>query len=325
MLGNVTKLGFSPPAHVTSFEGQIMSASSADVCSGCPYGAIALADFTAEVPGELSFTRCTVMLIVSTSPGNGWLMARLADERGLVPESYVRRHELQPAVMCHDFDAEETAELSTRRGERLSIVASIAAPAGWTFVVRTHGSGAVGPGLVPCDWLIRSPAVRMRAAFQREVVGGQCGYPAIIASPITGGWTEARDARPFVSNLASLRIGHKFIATESITGVPADTISRRDLPRFDVRIPLLGRASERVAPVYDVDEAADGAAQPADSGTAAAHAAAGSRSLSRVVPINPWDDPDVLQARLAGAPQRDATASTSEGHAEIACRLARAR
>lgn len=83
-----------------------MSASSADVCSGCPYGAIALADFTAEVhafcslgantppliteslrrspahappagfttrvgrlqvPGELSFTRCTVMLIVRHS------------------------------------------------------------------------------------------------------------------------------------------------------------------------------------------------------------------------------------------------------------------
>lgn len=131
-------------------------------------------------------TRKLLCLVqVSTSPGNGWLMARLADERGLVPESYVRRHELQPAVMCHDFDAEETAELSTRRGERLSIVASIAAPAGWTFVVRTHGSGAVGPGLVPCDWLIRSPAVRMRAAFQREVVGGQCGYPVIIASPIT--------------------------------------------------------------------------------------------------------------------------------------------
>jgi len=148
-----------------------MSPRASSSTDGCPYGAVALADFEAQHSDELGFTAGTTMVVISVVATDGWLVAILGSRRGLVPESYLARHELQPAFMCNDFTAENDSELSARRGERLGLV-SLTAGAGWCAVVRTSDGGsrntAIGPGLVPCDWVATAPAVYALADFDAE-------------------------------------------------------------------------------------------------------------------------------------------------------------
>jgi hypothetical protein len=137
------------------------------------YGAVAIGSFRAQHNGELSFTKGTEML-VSSEPTDGWLTAIVGAERGLVPVSYIRRRELQPAFMCHDFQGAGSTELTAFEGERLGLVQTGVRLEGWSVVVRTaDGAGPgrdPGPGLVPSSWLVLAPAVLALGAFRAEHV-----------------------------------------------------------------------------------------------------------------------------------------------------------
>jgi hypothetical protein len=139
------------------------------------YGAVAISSFRAQHPGELSFSAGAGMLIVSPEPTDGWLTAIVGAEQGLVPYSYVRRQELQPAFMSHNFEGGGATELPAFQGERLGLVQTGVQLKGWSLVVRTaDGEGpdrAPGPGLVPSSWLVLAPAVQALDACRAERAG----------------------------------------------------------------------------------------------------------------------------------------------------------
>ncbi len=52
--------------------------------------AVALYDFEAENPSELSFKEGD-LLTIKNQPYDGWFMAELRGESGLIPENYIQR------------------------------------------------------------------------------------------------------------------------------------------------------------------------------------------------------------------------------------------
>ena len=87
------------------------------MAGGEPVPARVLADFDAEMPGELSVSaRDDVLLVVGAPVAEGWSLVLKGDESGLVPETYVEplpqmSSRAAPAVLRSDFESQHESEL----------------------------------------------------------------------------------------------------------------------------------------------------------------------------------------------------------------------
>ena len=148
------------------------------MAGGEPVPARVLADFHAEMPGELSVSaRDDVLLVVGAPIAEGWSLVLKGDESGLVPETYVEplpqmSRRAAPAVLSSDFESQHESELSAAAGEMVWLLDPQPENAfdGWTAVVQDSSVENPRPGLVPTAYLEVATVVVARAAFAAEEV-----------------------------------------------------------------------------------------------------------------------------------------------------------
>ena len=141
-----------------------------------PVRARVLADFEAEMPGELTVsTQDEVLLVVGAPVSEGWSLVIRGEESGLVPTSYVEplpqlSSRAAPAIIRADFAAQHDAELSVSSGDVVWLLEPQPTSAfeGWTAVVHEDGAAEVRPGLVPTAYLEVATAMVACATFDAE-------------------------------------------------------------------------------------------------------------------------------------------------------------
>jgi hypothetical protein len=162
-----------------------------------PYGGLALADFEAEDECELSFPNGEQLLVLEDKH-DGWLLGCIPGyaETGLVPNSFVKRVELEPVIVTSDFKSGDDRAITVTEGERLGVVGSLPTEGGssdvsWALVVRTSGdSKDLGPGYCPSTVLKSAPGVKCLRAYDAEHKEGHVSVgegqkaPALRFSPL---------------------------------------------------------------------------------------------------------------------------------------------
>ena len=141
-----------------------------------PVRARVLADFVAEMPGELTVsTQDEVLLVVDAPVSEGWSLVIRGEESGLVPTSYVEplpelSRRAAPAIVRADFAAQHDAELSVSAGDVVWLLEPQPTSTfeGWTAVVHEDGAAEVRPGLVPTAYLEVATAMVACATFDAE-------------------------------------------------------------------------------------------------------------------------------------------------------------
>ena len=135
-----------------------------------------MADFVAEMPGELTVsTQDEVLLVVDAPVSEGWSLVIRGEESGLVPTSYVEplpelSRRAAPAIVRADFAAQHDAELSVSAGDVMWLLEPQPTSTfeGWTAVVHEDGAAEVRPGLVPTAYLEVATAMVACATFDAE-------------------------------------------------------------------------------------------------------------------------------------------------------------
>lgn len=127
-----------------------------------PFGAVALADFEAEFEPELSFKQGDKIIILSTVSSDGWWRAQIPSaeasaegiyRRGLVPETYVEREELQPGIVRADFVSEQDISLrSSGKSKCIGAANNLPAHAAaqWLVLKREKRVTTVGGDRMRC-------------------------------------------------------------------------------------------------------------------------------------------------------------------------------
>ena len=144
--------------------------------TSAPVRARVLADFEAEMPGELTVsTQDEVLLVVGAPVSEGWSLVIRGEESGLVPTSYVEplpqlSSRAAPAIIRADFAAQHDAELSVSSGDVVWLLEPQPTSAfeGWTAVVHEDGAAEARPGLVPTAYLEVATAMVACATFDAE-------------------------------------------------------------------------------------------------------------------------------------------------------------
>ena len=138
-----------------------------------PYGAVAIQSFHPEDEAELGFEKGDRLLIFNVEE-RGWLSALRVDldagaegmPYGYVPETFVRREELMPAVALEQFVAWDASQLSLNHGEIVGVLGEPPAGRGWAVVFKGEGSEAPhGPGIVPREYIHPSTLAVAKANY----------------------------------------------------------------------------------------------------------------------------------------------------------------
>ena len=138
-----------------------------------PYGAVAIQSFQPEDEAELGFEKGDRLLIFNVEE-RGWLSALRVDldagaegmPYGYVPETFVRREELMPAVALEQFVAWDASQLSLNHGEIVGVLGEPPAGRGWAVVFKGEGSEAPhGPGIVPREYIHPSTLAVAKANY----------------------------------------------------------------------------------------------------------------------------------------------------------------
>ena len=155
-----------------------------------PHWAEALSTFEGEYEGELSFEDGEFLVILG-GVGKGWLDARVGESVGFVPETWVERLMLQPAVVLSPFtpSGAETEPSAPRRlvveeGDTVGVLDPEAVTTAdgqvWAQVIQAPGSARpVGPGYMLLSALrLASNAIAVQAfaaddPLERSLVRGQ--------------------------------------------------------------------------------------------------------------------------------------------------------
>ena len=132
------------------------------------YWAVALSEFLPEHEDELGLEGGEVIGILWPG-GQGWMYAVKDSRFGFVPETWVKRVALQPAVVLSSFSHSDEQMLSVEKGELVGIIV-VPPKEGepWAYVIRGPAAFTeppIGPGYVPMDVLQLARAGQASAAF----------------------------------------------------------------------------------------------------------------------------------------------------------------
>ena len=143
-----------------------------------PFWAVALESFAPESEDEMKLTRGETMLILGTDgEGQGWLQACRGAERGFVPETWVMRQELRPAIssvrsplVAHNAGGgPEKAGATVAQVEEGELLGIVEANGGHSLVIKgAHMSAPIGPGWVPSTSMKLAVAALVVQSFTKE-------------------------------------------------------------------------------------------------------------------------------------------------------------
>ena len=152
-----------------------------------PYWAETLAAFDTEFEGEIAFDEGEALIVLGEPNGDGWVEARLGDEIGCVPETYIAKQLMRPAhVIAATAGAAKvdlaaagvqlpphvktSRPLEIEEGDLVGVLDEAVATVGgqvFAYVIQEPTSRrAVGPGLVPAEHLRLAAAAMVATSFQ---------------------------------------------------------------------------------------------------------------------------------------------------------------